>query len=75
MRIFNVTVKDSQSDLYILAKDCSYNQACSYLEEQNKDNRFGKYVQALPASKDVTKLTFEKRVFYYDENRGYLLTT
>ena len=74
MRVFTQTVKDSQSDLYVIANECSFNMACSYLEEQNKDNRFGKFIKTEPMTTNLTKLLFEKRSFYYDEERGYLLS-
>lgn len=74
MRVFTQTVKDSQSDLYIIANECSFNMACSYLEEQNKDNRFGKFIKTESMTTNLTKLLFEKRSFYYDEERGYLLS-
>lgn len=74
MRVFTTTVKDSQSDLYIIANECSFNMACSYLEEQNKDNRFGKFLRTEFGTRDITKLVFEKRTFFYDESRGYLMS-
>jgi hypothetical protein len=74
MRVFTQTVKDSQSDLYVIANECSFNMACSYLEEQNKDNRFGKFIKTESMTTNLTKLIFEKRSFYYDEERGYLLS-
>lgn len=74
MRVFTQTVKDSQSDLYVIANECSFNMACSYLEEQNKDNRFGKFIKTEFMTTNLTKLLFEKRSFYYDEERGYLLS-
>lgn len=74
MRVFTQTVKDSQSDLYVIANECSFNMACSYLEEQNKDNRFGKFIKTESMTTNLTKLLFEKRSFYYDEERGYLLS-
>jgi hypothetical protein len=45
MRVFTCAVKDKESDLYLIANECSFNMACSYLEEQNKDNRFGKFLK------------------------------
>ena len=74
MRVFTQTVKDSRSDLYVIANECSFNMACSYLEEQNKDNRFGKFIKTESMTTNLTKLLFEKRSFYYDEERGYLLS-
>lgn len=74
MRVFTQTVKDSQSDLYVIANECSFNMACSYLEEQNKDNRFGKFIKTESMTTNLIKLIFEKRSFYYDEERGYLLS-
>lgn len=74
MRVFACDVKDRESDLYIIANDCSFNMACSYLEEQNKDNRFGKFLKTECGTRDITKLVFEKRTFFYDESRGYLMS-
>ena len=74
MNIWKTTVKDSQSDLYIVATDCSFNRACEFLENENKDNRFGKYLRTEASTVSITKLVFEKRTFFYDESRGYILS-
>ena len=34
MRVFTATVKDSNSDLYIIANECSFNMACDYLTQE-----------------------------------------
>lgn len=74
MRVFTCAVKDRESDLYIIANECSFNVACDYLEHQNKDNRFGKFLRTEFGTRDITKLVFEKRTFFYDESRGYLMS-
>lgn len=74
MRVFTATVKDSNSDLYIIANECSFNVACDYLMQENKDNRFGKFLRTEVGTRDITKLVFEKRTFFYDESRGYLMS-
>ena len=74
MYIFQCSMKDRQSDLYVIATECSFNKACEYLTDQNKDGRFGKYLRTEASTKEITKLVFEKRTFFYDESRGYLLS-
>ena len=74
MRVFTATVKDSNSDLYIIANECSFNMACDYLTQENEDNRFGKFLRIECGTRDITKLVFEKRTFFYDESRGYLMS-
>ncbi len=64
-----VNIKDTQTDLYIIFVDITFEQACKYL---GKLKRIGAYVGAEPFGK-TTKLKFEKAAFYYDEERQMLL--
>lgn len=73
MRRFTTTCIDSITKAEMILSECSFNQACMFLEIENRDNRFGKYKGTECGSKNVTKLVFEKALFLYDEERGYLM--
>lgn len=68
MKIFTVSCKDSVTGMEIIAIDCTFNEACMYLEIQN----LGKYLGCEGFGK-LIKIKYEKRFFLYDEERGYLL--
>lgn len=53
--------------------ECSYNAACVFLEQENKNNRFGEFKNTESVSLYVTKLIFENAVYIYDEERGVLM--
>ena len=74
MKIIKVQTRDNRSDMRVVATECSYNFACSYLESLNADNSLGKFIGALPMSLSMTEIKYENKSFYYDEDRGYLLT-
>lgn len=74
MHIMTCSVKDMNSDLYIIATECSFNRACEFLEKENEDGRFGKYLRTEASTKSISRLVFEHRTFFYDESRGYLLS-
>ena len=69
MKVFTTSCKDEKTGLEMILSDCSYNFACSFLSGKN----LGKLISASCESIGITKIEFEKRTFYYDENRGYLL--
>ena len=73
MRKPTTTLIDNQTNKEIVAMDCSFNMACSFLESENKDNRFGKYKGTESVTINVCRLRFEKVSFLYDEIRGLLL--
>lgn len=69
MKIFNVSVKDNATHLEIIASDCSYNSACAYLH--NNGCRPVKIIHDY--NKNRTLIDTSKRLFVYDESRGFLL--
>lgn len=68
MTVFKIFCKDSITGMEMIATDCSFNAACDYLEHQN----LGKYL-GCDSFGNISKIKFDKRDFFYDEERGYLL--
>ena len=68
MLIFNVLCKDSVTGMEMIASELSFNEACMYLKSQDLGRYFGNY-----GFGNMINFKFEKRDFYYDEERGYLL--
>lgn len=76
MRRFTTMCIDKETNLEIVASDCSFNESCIFLETENADERFGNFVGAkgmLGVSHNRTEIKFEKAEFLYDETRGLLL--
>ena len=73
MRRFTSLCTDSITGCEMILTDCSFNQACSFLERENTDNKLGEYKGCECASRYVTKLIFENATFLYDEERGLLM--
>ena len=73
MRIFTSVCIDNLTKMEMLLSECSFNEACMFLETENADDRFGKYKGMEVCTLHVHKLIFEKAVFLYDEERGLLL--
>ncbi len=72
--IFTSSCKDNLTGLEMIAKDVSYNIACDYL--QSNKGKIGKLIDCKTMNYngiEMIKIVYEKRAFYYDENRGYLL--
>lgn len=69
MKKFRVSCKDQITELEMILSECSFNEACAFLEEQN----LGKYLGMEAKAPDVSSIAFEKRKFLYDEARGYLM--
>lgn len=72
MRRFTSLCKDNITGMYMVLSECSYNTACSWLEE----NGFTEY-DKFEVIGNQYELTFSKptnKVFVYDDNRGYLLS-
>ena len=72
MRVFKTLCKDTITGMYMVLSECSYNMACSWLEQQG----FTNYDKFNVVAGNV-EMTFSKpanKVFLYDENRGYLLS-
>lgn len=68
MKKFVTRCRDKITGMEMILSECSYNQACSYLEEQYAEKCLG-----CENFEDLIKIKFVDRNFYYDERRGYLL--
>lgn len=71
MKIFTSMCKDTVTGMEMVLSECSYNSACYWLASKG----FKDY-DKFDCSGDRIKITFtkpSKRVFVYDEERGYLL--
>lgn len=73
MRRFTALCRDDITGHEMVLSECSFNQACYFLETQNADKKFGEYKGTECGSRDVTKLVFEKALFLHDEIRSYLM--
>ena len=72
MRRFTTACIDNVTKMEMVLSECSFNEACMFLEKENKDNRFGNFVSA-KGKLTKTEIIYEKANFLYDEERGYLL--
>lgn len=73
-RRFLCATKDSVTGYAMVLSETSYNMACSFLEENA--GRLGEFrgtKKVIVKGRDLTALKFDKRTFFYDEGRGYLL--
>lgn len=68
MKKFVILCKDKITGMEMILSECSYNQACSYLENQYPGECLG-----CENVGNLTKIKFAERNFFYDEERGYLL--
>ena len=85
MKRFTSVCIDNISKLEIVLSECSYNNACMFLESENRDNRFGKFLYAKNKIDDknkkhekckvsyLTTIKYEKACFLHDDIRGLLL--
>lgn len=71
MKRFTALCKDKTTGYEMVLSECSFNQACSFLE--SKRSELGKYLGTFFVSINVSKLKFEKATFLYDEERGLLM--
>lgn len=69
MKKFTSLCRDNITGHRMILSDCSFNEACAYLEREN----LGKYKGMEACSLHVSKIRFEKATFLYDEERGYLM--
>ena len=73
MRKPTTTLIDNQTKKEIILMGCSFNNACHFLENENKDSRFGKYKGTEFVAINANKIRFEKACFLHDEARGLLM--
>lgn len=71
MRKFTTLCKDSVTNLTLVLSDCSYYQACDYLDELDG---LGPYKGSGGIGvANITKICFEKASFFYDTERECLM--
>lgn len=70
MKIFNSMCKDKITGMEMIAEECSFNMACLLLENKMRN---AKYLGCESMGVTTTKIKFNTRNFYYDEERGVLL--
>lgn len=73
MRKFTATCIDNITKMEMVLSECSYNNACMFLESENRDNRFGHFKSATNRTMYITEIRFEKACFLHDDIRGVLL--
>ena len=69
---FAVLCKDNVTNLEMVASECTFNESCIFLERENANNRFGRFLSAR-GKNEITEIIYEKASFLYDEKRGLLL--
>jgi len=70
MRAFKTLCKDAKTGMEMILSETSFNMACDYL---SRIPGLGLLLGTEKAENNMTNIYFEKRVFAYDEDRGYLL--
>ena len=73
MRKFKASCIDNITKMEMVLSECSYNNACMFLESENRDNRFGHFKSATNRTMYITEIRFEKACFLHDDIRGVLL--
>ena len=74
MRRFQFLILDNKTQLQMVLCDCSYNQACYYLQGQDVGELLKvTTVNVSPLPYKVSELKYEKATFIYDEQRGFLM--
>lgn len=70
-REFKIMCKDTVTGMQMILSECSYNTACYWLENKG----FTEYDQFESHGNEVWMYFSQptKRLFIYDEDRGYLL--
>lgn len=69
MKVFNISCIDNKSKMEMIVSECTFNQACSFLEGKP----LGKFLGCKSTYCGNVEIKYEKRDFFYDEERGYLL--
>lgn len=87
MRVFTTLCKDEKTGYQMVLSECSYNMAMDWLERKVKkeliDPGFHHYISSHNGIKLIKIVVdswhegvqkyVENRIFYYDEDRGYLM--
>ena len=73
MKRFSTTCIDNKTGMEMVLCEASYNSACVFLEIENRDKRFGRFLGIEARPLQMAKIKFQKATFFYDEERGYLL--
>lgn len=78
MKKFNISCKDTATNMEVLLAGCSYNQACDYLSLNGFNWLNAKMKVDYQKNRTIiyhenSKGGIDGRVFCYDENRGLLL--
>lgn len=78
MRVFTTLCKDNKTGYQMILSECSYNMAMDWLERKCLKNgctfsTVQTYVYNLVAVAVLDRNGVPVRIFYYDEERGYLL--
>ncbi len=70
MRVFKTSCIDNQTRREMILSETSFNEACIWLEKT-----VGKIFSVVSIGKNRLKIICEgcNRIFFYDEDRGYLL--
>ena len=72
MRKFVTAVFDSKTNMRMIYSECSYNMACMELEKEMDTQ--GILLISAKSEGDMKRLEWSNgSVFYYDEERGYLM--
>ena len=73
MRRYAVATFDSKTGMRLIYSECSYNMACFQLEKEMFEY-YGKIPISATPEGNMMRIEFtDDQIFYYDEERGYLL--
>ena len=69
MRVFTALCREARG--YMVLSECSYNQACSWLQARLGEPLYTKSDDY--KGNNTTTIAYLDRTFIYDENKGYLI--
>lgn len=72
MSRFTACIDNISKKEMILSK-CNYDNACKFLEKENKDKKFGRFLSATNRTMFLAEIRYEKANFVYDGVREMLL--
>ena len=67
MTVFKTVIIDKETDMQVVATECTFNGACEYLAQYGEPDG----VRAVDTR--WTVIQYGRIDYYYDEERGYLL--